>query len=74
MVSVPLFKRLGLMIGLFGLKLFGVQQQVIHIVELGVVILLFVIGLEMKPTHLWELLSQIFGLGNMQALTCAMRC
>lgn len=63
-----------LVIGLFGLKLFGVQQQVIHIVELGVVILLFVIGLEMKPAHLWELLSQIFGLCGMQALTCAVRC
>lgn len=35
---------------------------------------LFVIGLKMKSAHLWELRSQIFGLGGMQALTCAVRC
>ncbi|MDO4656474.1 cation:proton antiporter [Kingella sp. (in: b-proteobacteria)] len=62
-VAVPLFKRLGLgsvlgylaaglAIGKFGLGLFADGQTILHVAELGVVIFLFVIGLEMKPSHL----------------------
>lgn len=81
-VAVPLFKRIGLgsvlgylaaglLIGPFGLKLFDDPQGIIHLAELGVVMFLFVIGLEMKPAHLWSLRKQIFGLGSMQVLIAA---
>ena len=76
-VAVPLFKRLGLgsvlgylaaglAIGPFGLGLFSNPQTILHTAELGVVMYLFVIGLEMRPTHLWELRGEIFGLGSAQ--------
>ena len=76
-VAVPLFKRLGLgavlgylagglAIGPFGLGLVNDPQTIIHVAELGVVMFLFIIGLEMKPSHLWSLRGQIFGLGSLQ--------
>ncbi|MCP1773067.1 glutathione-regulated potassium-efflux system protein KefB [Neisseria perflava] len=76
-VAVPLFKRLGLgsilgylvagvVIGPFGVGLFQDSQAILHTAELGVVIFLFVIGLEMKPAHLWHLRKQIFGVGALQ--------
>lgn len=82
-IAVPLFKRLGLgsvlgylaaglAIGPFGLKLFNDPQGIIHVAELGVVMFLFVIGLEMKPSHLWSLRRQIFGLGSMQVVLAAL--
>lgn len=81
-VAVPLFKRLGLgsvlgylaaglAIGPFGLKLVTDSHAIIHIAEFGVVMFLFVIGLEMKPSHLWGLRRQIFGLGSLQVVVCA---
>ena len=81
-IAVPLFKRLGLgsvlgylaacmIIGAFGLKFFDDPQAIIHVAELGVVMFLFVIGLEMKPSHLWNLRRQIFGLGSMQVILAA---
>lgn len=80
-VAVPLFKRIGLgsvlgylaaglAIGPFGLKLFDDPQAILHVAELGVVMFLFVIGLEMQPSHLWGLRRQIFGLGSLQCLVC----
>jgi len=80
--AVPLFKRLGLgsvlgylaaglAIGPFGLKLVTDPHAIIHIAEFGVVMFLFVIGLEMKPSHLWGLRRQIFGLGSLQVVVCA---
>ena len=76
-VAVPLFKRLGLgsilgylaaglVIGPFGLKLITDSHAILHIAEFGVVMFLFLIGLEMKPSHLWKLRNQIFGLGSLQ--------
>lgn len=80
-IAVPLFKRLGLgsvlgylaaglVIGPFGLGLFSEAQTILHIAELGVVMFLFVIGLEMQPTKLWSMRRQIFGLGLMQVAVC----
>lgn len=80
-VAVPLFKRLGLgsvlgylaaglAIGPFGLGFFSEAQTILHVAELGVVMFLFVIGLEMQPTKLWALRRQIFGLGLMQVVAC----
>ena len=80
-VAVPLFRRLGLgsvlgylaaglVIGPFGLRLFTDADTLLHIAELGVVMFLFIIGLEMRPSKLWNLRRQIFGLGSAQVLTC----
>ncbi|MFD2236947.1 monovalent cation:proton antiporter-2 (CPA2) family protein [Aureimonas populi] len=80
-VAVPIFKRLGLgsvlgyfaaglAIGPFGLGLFGDPEGILHLAEFGVIMLLFVIGLEMEPARLWALRRQIFGLGLAQVLAC----
>ncbi|ABM93074.1 MULTISPECIES: monovalent cation:proton antiporter-2 (CPA2) family protein [Methylibium] len=80
-VAVPLFKRLGLgsvlgylaaglAIGPFGLGLFVDAQTILHVAELGVVMFLFVIGLEMQPKRLWSLRREIFGLGLAQVVAC----
>ncbi len=82
-VAVPLFRRLGLgsvlgylaaglAIGPFGLGLFADPQTILHTAELGVVMYLFVIGLEMRPSHLWGLRREIFGLGTLQIATCGL--
>jgi monovalent cation:proton antiporter-2 (CPA2) family protein len=82
-VAVPLFKKIGLgsvlgylaaglAIGPFGLRLFTEPQAILHVAELGVVMFLFVIGLEMQPSHLWGLRRQIFGLGSLQCLVCGL--
>ena len=81
-VAVPLFKRIGLgsvlgylaaglIIGPFGLKLVTDSHAILHIAEFGVVMFLFVIGLAMKPSHLWSLRRQIFGLGSLQVILSA---
>ena len=80
-VAVPLFRRAGLgsvlgylaaglAIGPFGLRLFTDPQAILHVAELGVVMFLFVIGLEMRPSRLWSLRREIFGLGIAQVLAC----
>ncbi len=80
-VAVPLFRKIGLgsvlgylaaglAIGPFGFKLFSNPQSVLHVAELGVVMFLFVIGLEMRPSHLWSLRKEIFGLGSLQIVAC----
>jgi len=76
-IAVPLFRRLGLgsVLGYFAagilvgpsvLGLFADAQSVLHISELGVVMFLFVIGLELRPHKLWAMRGQIFGLGLAQ--------
>jgi glutathione-regulated potassium-efflux system protein KefB len=80
-LAVPLFKRLGLgsvlgylaaglAIGPFGMGFFSEAGTILHIAELGVVMFLFVIGLEMQPTRLWKLRREIFGLGLAQVVVC----
>ena len=81
-VAIPMFRRLGLgsvlgylaaglAIGPFGLGWFRDPQSILHVAELGVVMFLFVIGLEMRPSHLWSLRREIFGLGTLQIGVCA---
>jgi glutathione-regulated potassium-efflux system protein KefB len=80
-IAVPLFRKLGLgavlgyltaglLIGPFGLALFRDPQAILHVAELGIVLFLFLIGLEMRPTKLWALRRDIFGLGLTQVLAC----
>jgi glutathione-regulated potassium-efflux system protein KefB len=82
-VAVPIFRRLGLgsvlgylaaglLIGPFGFGWFSDPQSILHVAELGVVMFLFVIGLEMQPSHLWSLRRQIFGLGSLQIAVCTL--
>src|SRR5690606_14897601 len=49
-----------------GLGWFSHPQAILHFAELGVVMFLFVVGLEMRPSQLWNLRRQIFGLGALQ--------
>lgn len=80
-IAVPLFKRLGLgsvlgylaaglAIGPFGLGLFSDPTSIMHVAELGVVMFLFIIGLEMQPSRLWAMRGEIFGLGVAQVGLC----
>ena len=81
-IAVPIFKRIGLgsvlgyliaglIIGPFGFAFFHDSTSILHIAELGIVMYLFVIGLEMQPSHLWGLRREIFGLGTLQIVACA---
>ncbi len=77
-VAVPIAKRLGLgsvlgyliagiVIGPFGLGLLGEEgEDVMHFAEFGVVMMLFVVGLELEPALLWRLRTPILGLGGLQ--------
>jgi monovalent cation:proton antiporter-2 (CPA2) family protein len=79
-MAVPIAKRLGLgsvlgyllagvVIGPFGLGLIGEEgEDVMHFAEFGVVMMLFVVGLELEPSRLWRLRGPIFGLGGLQVV------
>jgi glutathione-regulated potassium-efflux system protein KefB len=78
-LTVPLAKRLqlgavlgylfaGVIIGPSGLGLIGNTESVAHISELGVVLLLFIIGLELSPRRLWVMRKSVFGVGLAQVL------
>ena len=82
-IAVPIFRRAGLgsilgylaagvVIGPFGLAFFSDAAATLHVAELGVVMFLFIIGLEMQPSRLWGLRREIFGLGAAQVGTCAL--
>ena len=81
-VAATLFRRFGLgaVLGylaaglLIGPSVLGVvddPESVLHVAEFGVVMFLFIIGLEMRPARLWSLRKEIFGLGAVQVLACA---
>ena len=81
-VSVPLSRRLGfgsvlgylaagIVIGPFGLSFVSDVEHILHFAELGVVFLLFVVGLELKPSRLWVMRHMVFGLGALQVLLSA---
>ncbi len=80
-VSVPIAKRLGLgsvlgyliagaVIGPWGLHLIGDVETTLHFSEFGVVLMLFVIGLELEPKRLLSMKKEVFGGGLLQAALC----
>lgn len=82
-VLVPLFQRLGfgsvlgylmagVLVGPQGLRLIRDSESVMHFAELGVVLLLFVIGLEIQPRKLWSMRHRLAGLGVSQVAFCTL--
>jgi monovalent cation:proton antiporter-2 (CPA2) family protein len=82
-VVVPLFIRFklgavlgylaaGILIGPSVLSLVSEPEQVLKFAEFGIVLLLFVIGLELQPSRLWALRRDIFGLGAAQVILCGL--
>jgi glutathione-regulated potassium-efflux system protein KefB len=80
-VAVPLFRRLGLgtvlgyfaaglIVGPSGAGFFTDPETILHVSELGVVMFLFIIGLEMRPQRLWALRRDIFAVGLGQVALC----
>ena len=76
---VPLFQRLklgavlgylgaGMLIGPWGLGMIGEVESTLQFAEFGVVLLLFLVGLELQPSRLWVLRRPVFGLGGTQVL------
>lgn len=82
-VAVPIASRLGLgsvlgyliagvMIGPFALGLIGNTEDIMHFAEFGVVMMLFLIGLELQPPVLWQLRKPILGMGGLQVVGTAL--
>ncbi|TAL63798.1 MAG: glutathione-regulated potassium-efflux system protein KefC, partial [Burkholderiaceae bacterium] len=82
-IMVPLSRALGLgaiigylvagiAIGPWGLGLVTNVQDILHFAEFGVVLMLFLVGLELEPRRLWSLRRPIFGWGSAQVLICAL--
>lgn len=78
-IFVPLFRRFGLgsvlgylaagiVIGPWGFAFIGDVESIFHFSEFGVVLLLFIIGLELQPSRLWTLRRSVFGLGGAQVV------
>ncbi|MEJ2140951.1 MAG: monovalent cation:proton antiporter-2 (CPA2) family protein [Gammaproteobacteria bacterium] len=66
--AVPGFLIAGMIVGPYGLGLIHNIFQIANLAEIGVVFLLFVIGIELKPSRLWQMRRMVFGLGLMQIL------
>ena len=82
-IVVPLSRALGLgaiigylvagiAIGPSGLGLVSSVEDVLHFAEFGVVLMLFLVGLELEPRRLWNLRRPIFGWGTAQVISCAL--
>jgi monovalent cation:proton antiporter-2 (CPA2) family protein len=66
--SVLGYLAAGILIGPFGLALIHDPEHILHFAELGVVLLLFIVGLELQPSRLWVLRKMVFGLGSAQVI------
>jgi monovalent cation:proton antiporter-2 (CPA2) family protein len=78
-IAVPLFQRLGLgailgylaggaLVGPWGFGFIDQIEEIQHIAEFGVVFLLFIIGIELRPARLWAMRRMVFGLGTAQVM------
>jgi len=65
---VPGFLIAGIVVGPSALGLIDNRAEIAHIAEFGVVLLLFVIGMELKPARLWAMRQLVFGLGGLQVI------
>ncbi|HEY6135116.1 MAG TPA: monovalent cation:proton antiporter-2 (CPA2) family protein, partial [Rubrivivax sp.] len=70
--SVLGYLAAGCIIGPFGLRLVADPEATLHFAEMGVVLMLFVIGLELDPSHLWKIRRSVFGGGAIQLFACAL--
>ena len=61
----------GIAIGPWGMGLVSNGQDILHFAEFGVVLMLFIVGLELQPSRLWSMRRPIFGLGSAQVVGCA---
>ncbi|MDE2606503.1 MAG: glutathione-regulated potassium-efflux system protein KefC [Burkholderiales bacterium] len=61
----------GIAIGPWGFGLVSNVEDILHFAEFGVVLMLFLVGLELEPRRLWSLRRPIFGWGSVQVLGCA---
>ena len=66
--TVPGFLIAGVVVGPSALGLIDNGAEISHLAELGVVLLLFVIGIELKPSRLWLMRRMVFGLGTLQVV------
>jgi len=66
--AVPGFLVAGVIVGPSGLSAIDNVSEIGYLAEIGVVLLLFVIGIELKPSRLWLMRRQVFGLGSAQVL------
>jgi len=66
--AVPGFLVSGVIVGPSGLGLIDNVSEIGHLAEIGVVLLLFIIGIELKPSRLWLMRRLVFGLGTLQVL------
>src|SRR5574343_820032 len=82
-LAVPLFRRLGLsavlgylfvglLLGPYGLQVISSPESMLTISEFCVVMMLFVIGLELSPTKLWQMRHRIFVAGSLQVVLSAL--
>jgi monovalent cation:proton antiporter-2 (CPA2) family protein len=69
--SVLGYLAAGILIGPFGFALIRDPEHIFHFAELGVVFLLFIVGLELQPSRLWVLRKMVFGLGSSQVVLSA---
>jgi CPA2 family monovalent cation:H+ antiporter-2/glutathione-regulated potassium-efflux system protein KefB len=83
LVFVLIFRKLGLgatlgyliagaLVGPQALGLIGGAQQMIGVAQLGITVLLFIVGLELNPARLWRMKQEIFGLGLLQVVLCGL--
>jgi monovalent cation:proton antiporter-2 (CPA2) family protein len=78
-IAIPVFQRLGLgsvlgylaagaVVGPWGLGFIDQIEEIRHIAEFGVIFLLFIIGIELRPARLWAMRRMVFGLGTAQLM------
>ena len=66
--AIPGFLVAGIILGPSGLGFIENYDEIAHLAELGVVLLLFVIGIEINPSRLWKMKELVLGLGSLQVL------
>ncbi len=82
-ILVPIFQRLGfgavlgyllagIIVGPYGLQMIRDSESIMHFSELGVILLLFMIGLEIQPHKLWSMRARLLGLGGLQVVVTSL--